>query len=79
MWRLLQSNHQTVGVYFCISSRAIYMNYVWYFDSTLSGIVINILLAGVKRRRVATSRWQARALDAFNDAVRRATRHDGVT
>ena len=55
------------------------MNYVWYFDSTLSGIVINILLAGVKRRRVATSRWQARALDAFNDAVRRATRHDGVT
>ena len=55
------------------------MNYVWYFDSTLSGIVINILLAGVKRRRVATSRWQTRALDGFNDAVRRAARRDGVT
>ena len=35
-------------------------------------------VAGEKRRRVATSRWQARALDEFDSAVRVA-RRDGVT
>ena len=35
-------------------------------------------VAGVKRRRVTTSRWQAHALGEFDDAVRVA-RRDGVT
>ena len=35
-------------------------------------------VAGEKRQRVATSRWQARALDEFDSAVRVA-RRDGVT
>ena len=35
-------------------------------------------VVGEKRRRVATSRWQARALDEFDSAVRVA-RRDGVT